>query len=138
MVPILPFLRPRLPESRVHGPGPSAHSNHTNRSWAKDPMFLLAVLANTFQGFAYFIPLIWLPSMLFIYFWSFTCILTFARVLFFFLAFASELDLSASDASLTLAVLNGKCLRQSERKRIVDVFIRFLCNQPHRNGIPDG
>ena len=64
MVPILPFLRPRLPESRVHGPGPSAHS----RSWAKDPMFLLAVLANTFQGFAYFIPLIWLPSMLFVHF----------------------------------------------------------------------
>lgn len=63
MVPVAPFLRPRLPENRIHGPSPGAREGleYTDRSW-KESTFLIAVAANTVQGFAYFIPLIWLPS----------------------------------------------------------------------------
>lgn len=66
LAPVLPFLRPRLPESRIHGPSPGARegSEQGRRSWAMEPTFLLAVLANTVQGFAYFIPLLWLPCTL--------------------------------------------------------------------------
>ncbi|CCA73486.1 hypothetical protein PIIN_07439 [Serendipita indica DSM 11827] len=48
-----------------------------------EPSFILLVIVNTLQGFGYFVPILWLPT------------------------FASELKLSATNASLALAVLNG-------------------------------
>ncbi|KAH8114499.1 MFS general substrate transporter [Phellopilus nigrolimitatus] len=84
ILPALPFLRPRLPESRVHGPDSRPEVDQGWRfAWIKNPPFMLYVLANTLQGFAYFLPLLWLPT------------------------FASDLNLSDTDASLTLALLNG-------------------------------
>lgn len=71
ILPILPFLRPRLPEIHVHGPGREQHTESSDlaiirvvKTWTNHPFFLLAILANTVQGFAYFVPLLWLPSKL--------------------------------------------------------------------------
>lgn len=54
-----PFIKPRLPESRVHGPG---RRSRDNKVWLRDGRFWLVLLASTFQSFAYFLPAIWLPS----------------------------------------------------------------------------
>ncbi|KAJ3490665.1 hypothetical protein NLI96_g1266 [Meripilus lineatus] len=57
----LPFIRPRLPVARVHGP--SARSRG-DRSWLKEKTLWLMIFANTLQGIAYFVPVVWLPSTL--------------------------------------------------------------------------
>jgi MFS transporter, MCT family, solute carrier family 16 (monocarboxylic acid transporters), member 10 len=58
IVPGIPFMRGRLPESRVYGPAPRrAH----DRAWLKSPDFWLLMSMNVLQGFAFFIPTIWLP-----------------------------------------------------------------------------
>lgn len=57
----LPFLRGRLPENRVSGPAARASDN---RSWMKSRSFWVINIANTLQGFAYFVPLLWLPRTL--------------------------------------------------------------------------
>ena len=57
----LPFLRARLPETRVSGPSARA-SDH--RLWMKSRSFWVINAANTLQGFAYFVPLLWLPRKL--------------------------------------------------------------------------
>ena len=62
---ILPFVRGRLPEARqVHGPvNPRAISATESRMfWLKDRSFWIFNIANTLQGLAYFVPLLWLPS----------------------------------------------------------------------------
>jgi len=79
LVPLLPFVKGRLPEARVHGP--SARS--TDWSWMKNRAFWMILVLNTIQGFAYFIPIIWLPT------------------------FASELNIANTDSSLAIAFLNG-------------------------------
>ncbi|KAL1714469.1 major facilitator superfamily domain-containing protein [Schizophyllum commune] len=80
LVPFLSFIRGRLPEVRnqVHGPEP-----RNRKEWYRDITFLLLLATNTLQAFGYFVPLLWLPT------------------------FASELNLSASKASLTLTLLNA-------------------------------
>ncbi|THH11142.1 hypothetical protein EW145_g842 [Phellinidium pouzarii] len=84
VAPILPFLRPHLPENRVHGPNSRPEVGRSScLVWTKNPTFMIYVLANTLQGFAYFLPILWLPT------------------------FASELHLSDTDASLALSLLNG-------------------------------
>lgn len=80
LLPSLPFLKGRLPESRIHGPSTRSSSEP---KWYKDAGFVVVVVINTLQGFGYFVPILWLPT------------------------FASELKLSATNASLALAVLNG-------------------------------
>ncbi|TFK52161.1 MFS general substrate transporter [Heliocybe sulcata] len=75
---LLPFVKGRLPESRV--PGPTARS--TDRSWMRHRALWMILFLNTVQGFAYFVPLIWLPT------------------------FTTELR-SSADSSLPLAALNG-------------------------------
>lgn len=63
VLPGLPFLTPRLPEKRVHAPGSrSAGSETFLKSCVQNPTFILITLANTLQGFAYFLPILWLPS----------------------------------------------------------------------------
>ncbi|KAI0036432.1 MFS general substrate transporter [Vararia minispora EC-137] len=82
MILTLPFFKPRIPERGVRRPTPRS----ANRSWIMSPYWWLVIGANTLQGFAYFVPLIWLPT------------------------FAAELDISASTASLSLALLNSSSL----------------------------
>ncbi|KAI0801937.1 major facilitator superfamily domain-containing protein [Irpex lacteus] len=80
----LPFVRGRLPESRVQGPGPRASLNsHSSRIYTRNISFWIIIFATLLQGLAYFIPILWLP------------------------AYASSLQLSSSSASLALAFLNG-------------------------------
>lgn len=80
LVPVIPFIKGRIPDthSQVHGPAP-----RSRKDWYKEPSFQFLLAANSLQAFGYFVPLVWLPT------------------------FASELNLSASRSSLTLALLNG-------------------------------
>lgn len=61
IAPIMPFMRPRLPELRVRPPHSSAQISQRNK-WTHNKPFRLAMAANTLQGFAFFIPILWLPS----------------------------------------------------------------------------
>ncbi|TFK53800.1 MFS general substrate transporter [Heliocybe sulcata] len=79
LVPLLPFVKGRLPEARVHGP----NARSTDWSWTKNRALWMILVLNTKQGFAYFIPIIWLPT------------------------FATELHISNTDSSLAIAFLNG-------------------------------
>lgn len=80
-LPALPFLRGRLPETRVHG----SRRSH-NIAWVRDSYFWALMAANVLQGFAFFVPIIWLPI------------------------FAKSLHLSDSKVSLALATLNGSAI----------------------------
>ncbi|KAJ3863778.1 major facilitator superfamily domain-containing protein [Lentinula novae-zelandiae] len=64
LVPLLPLIKGRLPESRIRAMGPTP------------------LVANTLQGFGYFVPIVWLPT------------------------FASALNLNSSTVSMALALLN--------------------------------
>nr|AGC14695.1 hypothetical protein [Lentinula edodes]AGC14720.1 hypothetical protein [Lentinula edodes]AGC14729.1 hypothetical protein [Lentinula edodes] len=81
------------------GPTPRGRGN---AEWTKSISFWILVLANTFQGFGYFVPIVWLPSKL--------ChtLLKDERIskLIFYLAFASDLNLNSSTSSIALALLN--------------------------------
>ncbi|TFY57608.1 hypothetical protein EVG20_g8480 [Dentipellis fragilis] len=79
LLPALPFMRPRLPASRIHGPG----RRSGRRAWLKDRSWWALVVCNTVHGFGYFVPQLWLPT------------------------FAGALNLSSSSTSLALALLNG-------------------------------
>ncbi|EIN08159.1 MFS general substrate transporter [Punctularia strigosozonata HHB-11173 SS5] len=79
LIPLLPFVKPRLPENRVRGPA----ARSLDRSWLKTDIFWLMLLVNTIQAFAYFVPMTWLPT------------------------FASALQLSDSSSAFSLALLNG-------------------------------
>ncbi|KAJ7601155.1 MFS general substrate transporter [Mycena floridula] len=80
LVPFLPFVKGRLPAGRrVQGPAPRGSGNE----WLKNPSFWLVMSVNTVQGFAYFVPITWLPT------------------------FASDMHLSNSNSSLTLSFLNA-------------------------------
>lgn len=56
--PVLPFLKPRLPEQRVRGPAPRS----MERAWLRSWLFWLIMLVNVANAFGYYVPLIWLPS----------------------------------------------------------------------------
>ena len=63
ILPGLPFLRPRLPEINVHTRGSRAEGESAkNFIRSLNAAFLFYVLANLLQGFAYFLPILWLPS----------------------------------------------------------------------------
>lgn len=63
ILPGLPFLRPRLPEISVRARQSRSNAeNGRNLLRSLNVPFLLYVLANLLQGFAYFLPLLWLPS----------------------------------------------------------------------------
>lgn len=66
ILPSLPFLRPRLPEGRVHAsetrPRAEAEERVKKMEVLKNPNFIFGITANTLQGLAYFVPLLWLPS----------------------------------------------------------------------------
>ncbi|EIM85762.1 MFS general substrate transporter [Stereum hirsutum FP-91666 SS1] len=77
------MIKPRLPERRVHAARRSRMWRAEEYVWLKDWSWLLFILANTLQGFAYYVPIVWLPT------------------------FASALNVSRSTSSLSLFLLNG-------------------------------
>ncbi|KIK63516.1 hypothetical protein GYMLUDRAFT_222609 [Collybiopsis luxurians FD-317 M1] len=81
LVPLLPFIKGRLPVSRnrAHAPAPRGQGN---RKWLKSRSFWVLLIANTFQGFGYFVPIVWLPT------------------------FAGELHLNGTASSIALILLN--------------------------------
>ncbi|TRM64968.1 major facilitator superfamily domain-containing protein [Schizophyllum amplum] len=79
LLPVLPFIKGRLPHTRVQGPAPRA-SNH---DWLKNPSFWLYIVVDLVQGFGHFMPIVWLPT------------------------FAKALNLSSLQSAATLAALNG-------------------------------
>ncbi|KAJ3714603.1 major facilitator superfamily domain-containing protein [Lentinula guzmanii] len=81
VVPLLPFIKGRLPESRNRAMGPTPRGRG-NVEWKKSVSFWVLVVANTFQGFGYFVPIVWLPT------------------------FAGDLNLSSTSSSVALALLN--------------------------------
>ncbi|KAG8830559.1 hypothetical protein FRC17_004705 [Serendipita sp. 399] len=84
ILPLLPFLKGRLPQAKVVGP--AVRASGEDRKWMRSMGFRFIMIANTLQGFGYFVPLVWLPN------------------------FASELHLNATNASLALSLLNGASL----------------------------
>ncbi|THH08269.1 hypothetical protein EW146_g9045 [Bondarzewia mesenterica] len=79
LLPVLPFVKPRLPESRMHGPG----RRSVRREWLTDVSWWILMVTNTIHGFGAFVPILYLPT------------------------FASALNLNSSSTSLTIALLNG-------------------------------
>lgn len=57
LIPLLPFVKPRIPLSRTSHVAPPR-----NRDWMTDRIFWVVIIINTLIGFAYYLPLIWLPS----------------------------------------------------------------------------
>lgn len=59
----LPFIRGRLPETRVQGPTARARqTTASSRVYTRSTSFWIIILATLLQGLAYFIPLLWLPG----------------------------------------------------------------------------
>ncbi|KAL1658808.1 major facilitator superfamily domain-containing protein [Schizophyllum commune] len=113
LVPFLPFIRGRVPETvgrgrearardvREAGRGDESSATRGNgesgsragsaredsataaKRWWTEPSFLLLLAVNTLQAFGYFAPMLWLPT------------------------FASELNLSPFKSSVSLSVLNA-------------------------------
>ncbi|KAJ6583983.1 MFS general substrate transporter [Mycena vulgaris] len=83
LFPLLPFVKGRLPDSRVHIHGPAPRGAPGPREWMKHKSFWVFLAANTLQGFAYFVPIVYLPT------------------------FANELHISSSNSAVTLAMLNA-------------------------------
>ncbi|KAL1671781.1 major facilitator superfamily domain-containing protein [Schizophyllum commune] len=79
LLPVLPYIKGRLP-ARVYGPAPRS----SNRDWLRNPSFWLYTVVNLIQGFAYFMPIVWLPT------------------------FASDLSLDSLQSAAVLAALNGE------------------------------
>lgn len=59
LLPVLPWIRGRLPHTRIYGPAPRA----SNRQWIKNPSWWLYTMANLVQGFGHFMPIVWLPIL---------------------------------------------------------------------------
>ncbi|KAJ7701419.1 MFS general substrate transporter [Mycena rosella] len=83
LFPLLPFVKGRLPEtrSRIHGPAPRGAPGP--QDWMKSKSFWMFLAVNTLQAFAYFVPIVYIPT------------------------FANELHMSSSNSAVTLAMLNG-------------------------------
>ena len=57
LIPVLPFVKARIPETRVHGP-----VRRSTPKWLRNRHFWFFMSINMIQGFGHFVPLIWLPS----------------------------------------------------------------------------
>ena len=60
LLPCMIFIRPRLPELQVHPP--SVRAITISPIKLRDWSWWSLVSANVFQGFAFFLPILWLPS----------------------------------------------------------------------------
>ncbi|KAJ6562574.1 MFS general substrate transporter [Mycena capillaripes] len=83
LVPLLPFVKGRLPYTRARIRGPTPRGAPGPQEWMKHKSFWLIIAVNTVQGFAYFVPIIYLPT------------------------FANDLHISSSNSAATLAMLNA-------------------------------
>lgn len=92
----LPFIKPRLPESRVHGPS----RRDENKAWMKDWRFWALLVINTLQGLAYFVPLVYLPSR------SLSEDIRFCKLIAH-VAFTSAVNSSVLVSALPISLLNG-------------------------------
>ncbi|KAK7038278.1 MFS general substrate transporter [Favolaschia claudopus] len=86
LFPLLPFIRGRLPQTRVQIQGPVPRGAPGLRTWIRQKLFWILLAMNTLQGSAYFVPIVYLPT------------------------FAHELSVSASKAAITVALLNASSL----------------------------
>ncbi|KAF7299759.1 hypothetical protein HMN09_00981800 [Mycena chlorophos] len=80
---LLPFVKGRVPQTRtvIRGPAPRGL-----RDWFRRREFWVFLTVNTLQGLAYFVPILYLPT------------------------FANNLNISASNSAVALAMLNGASL----------------------------
>lgn len=66
LVPLLPLVKGRLPVGYITSNAESRPvprgSTQSVRSWMGSIHFWVLMAANTIQGFAYFVPILWLPS----------------------------------------------------------------------------
>ncbi|KAK7047429.1 hypothetical protein VNI00_006660 [Paramarasmius palmivorus] len=83
IAPMLPLVRGRLPEIRSPRARAPARMMLGEKAWLTNMTFWVVLIANTLQGFGYFVPVLWLPT------------------------FASALEIDATRASIALAMLNG-------------------------------
>ncbi|KAJ3773780.1 MFS general substrate transporter [Lentinula raphanica] len=84
LLPLLPFVKGRLPVGQTSATQPvSRGSADSVKTWAGSTFFWVLLIANTLQGFAYFVPILWLPT------------------------FASTLNLSSTKSSATLAMFHA-------------------------------
>ncbi|KAJ6504721.1 major facilitator superfamily domain-containing protein [Mycena vitilis] len=80
---LLPLMKPRLPQTRVHVYGPAPRGALRPQHWLQHhKSFLVFLEANTLQGFGYFVPILYLPT------------------------FANALHVSSSSSALTLTMVN--------------------------------
>ncbi|KAJ7913560.1 major facilitator superfamily domain-containing protein [Mycena leptocephala] len=86
LFPLLPFLKGRLPQTRVRIHGPAPRGAPGPQEWMKNKSFWVFLSVNTLQGLAYFVPIVYLPT------------------------FANDLHVSASNSAVTLAMLNAASL----------------------------
>ncbi|KAJ7739059.1 MFS general substrate transporter [Mycena maculata] len=80
LFPLIPLVKGRLSHTRTRVHGPSPRGAH---DWTKNKSFCVFLAANTLQGFAYFVPIVYLPT------------------------FANSLRISRSNSAVTLSLLNG-------------------------------
>ncbi|KIY65741.1 MFS general substrate transporter [Cylindrobasidium torrendii FP15055 ss-10] len=79
LIVLVPFVRPRIPDSRTQTRAPAPVSNE----WMTHTSLWVALASNTMQGFGYFVPIVWLPT------------------------FAREVHTDSGKRALTVALLNG-------------------------------
>ncbi|KAG8688638.1 hypothetical protein FRC09_012808 [Ceratobasidium sp. 395] len=95
---VLPFIRPRLPEDRVRNLAVGS-----NTRWFTHGSFWVILFVTTLQGFAYFLPILYLPT------------------------FAKDMKLSDGQASIALALLNGSSvISRISLGQLSDVFNPWL------------
>ncbi|KAJ7740260.1 major facilitator superfamily domain-containing protein, partial [Mycena maculata] len=82
LFPLLPFAKGRLPLARVHIHGPAPRGTGS-RDWMKQTPFWIYLTVNTLEGFAHFVPIVYIPT------------------------FANDLRISSANSAVTLVVLNG-------------------------------
>ena len=59
LLPFLPFVKGRLPETHTQVRGPEPRNR---KEWWKEASFLLLLATNMLHAFGYFVPTLWLPS----------------------------------------------------------------------------
>ncbi|KAJ7160123.1 MFS general substrate transporter [Mycena filopes] len=83
LLPLLPFVKGRLPHTRARAHGPAARGAARSREWMKHKPFLIFLIVNTLHGLAFFVPIVYLPT------------------------FANDLHISSSNSAVTLAMMNA-------------------------------
>ncbi|KIM28059.1 hypothetical protein M408DRAFT_24078 [Serendipita vermifera MAFF 305830] len=84
LLPALSFIHGRLPHAKTSTtPRRTRDGGGKGLNWMRNASFRFLILINTLQAFGYFVPIVWLPT------------------------FASNLNVSVTNSSLTLALLNG-------------------------------